>query len=414
MHDLHLTRLILILSLMLGSFYVFAEETDSLPPLPNLAQPTLPNIPKPTLPPKPPQLQAEAYILIDADSGMVLAEKNSRIKKEPASLTKVLTSIVIYDHINNNQLKLDDQIMVSKNAWTTEGSKMFLPVGKPATVDDLIKGIVILSANDACIALAEHIAGSTEAFVDIMNEKAKQIGMNDSHFSDPVGFSHDDHYTTAYDLALLSRTLIKNYNSYYSTYKEKWFTYNDIKQPNRNRLLWRLPFVDGIKTGHTEKAGYVLAASGIHQGMRLIAVTMNSPTDEARANDNKNLLTFGFRFFENKKLYSANHPISQPKVWYGQSPKLKVGLSSDVVITYQKGHYDQLSATLQLKQPILAPIEKGTELGQVEIRKNDKVIATHPVVALEAVPKAGWMKRLWHSMTLTIQGWFGKDEPIVS
>ena len=279
--------------------------------------------PQPLLVATPPTINAKAYVLMDANSGQILAQKNMDQKQPPASLTKMMTLYVISHALQNGTIKLDDQVPVSEKAWRMSGSKMFIKVGTTVSVEDLIQGIIVDSGNDACVALAEYIGGSEQGFADMMNAETKALGMQNTHFLNSTGLPEGenfqtDHYSTAHDLAILGYALIRDFPEYYPWYKQKWFTYNKIKQPNRNRLLWRYPNADGLKTGHTDEAGFCLVSSAQSDNMRLIAVVLGAPTDEARATDSIHLLDYGFRFFTTHVIYKANTPIANVRVWNGK------------------------------------------------------------------------------------------------
>jgi D-alanyl-D-alanine carboxypeptidase (penicillin-binding protein 5/6) len=367
-----------------------------------LANPVIP-IPtqpqQPTYTPTAPNLQAKGYILIDATSGKVIAEHNSRERMPPASLTKLMSMYIISSAIKGGQIKLEDKVLISKKAWQMEGSRMFVKVGDEVPVNDLLQGIIVVSGNDATVAMAEHVAGTEEAFTEMMNQQAKRLGMNDSHFTDSTGLPDPDHYTTAYDLALLSKNYIKNFPEEYVINSEKWFTYNNIKQPNRNRLLWRYQNADGLKTGHTNDAGYCLVASAKKDGMRLISVVLGAPNDNARTEDSIRLLNYGFRFYETRKIYSANATVVQARVWKGEKTQVALGVQDDMFATLPTGQYKKLKATLTIKNPLQAPLKKGETYGTLKIILNNQVLATKPLVALEDNPTGG----LWRRASDTIR-----------
>ncbi len=333
--------------------------------------------------PNPPTVKATSYIIIDANSDTIIAEKNSHTLKGPASLTKMLSLYVISDYLTRGEINLDDQVKISTRAWKTGGSRTFVKEGQYVSVESLIKGVIVQSGNDACIALAEHIAGNTDAFVSLMNQQAKILGMSNSHFTDPIGMPHEKQKSTAYDLAILTKALIKNYPQFYHWYQQKWFTFNDIKQANRNRLLWRLNYIDGVKTGHTKTAGYSQASSGVKNGMRLIVVALGSSSDESRAQDGKKLFTYAYRFFESHSLYEENKKISQTRVWYGKKPNIAVGVGNDLYITIPSGTYKSLKAKLKINKNIKAPVKKRQVIGQLEISFDDNIIHTNSIIALE-------------------------------
>ena len=355
-----------------------------------------------TFVPNPPKVKANSYIIIDANSNTIIAEKNSHVLREPASLTKMLSLYIISEHLTRGEIHLDDQVRISTKAWKTGGSRTFVKEGQYASVEDLIKGVIVQSGNDACIALAEHVAGSTDAFVNLMNQQAKTLGMNDSKFTDPIGMPNKEQKTTAYDLALVTKALIKDFPQFYHWYQQKWFTFNNIKQANRNRLLWRLNYVDGVKTGHTDAAGYSQASSGVKNGMRLIVIALGSNSDEARAQDGKKLFTYAYRFFESHSLYKSGQNIGQARVWYGDKTNVPVGVSGDIYITIPSGRNEKLTAKLKINKNIKAPINKGTVVGNLEIIFENNVIQTHPVVTLDHSNTANIVRRALDSVRYAI------------
>lgn len=349
---------------------------------------------QPTLTPIAPIINAKAYLLMDANSASILASNNIDERVAPASLTKMMTSYVISVALKQGQIHLDDLVTVSESAWKTGGSKMFVKVGDKVSVRDLMQGIIVDSGNDASVAMAEYIAGSQESFVHLMNQEALRLGMEHTHFVDVDGLPDANHYTTTRDMAILARALILDFPEDYKWYSQKWFVYNGIKQPNRNRLLWRDADIDGIKTGHTEDAGYCLAASGQKNGMRLITVVMGAPSDALRAQDSQKLLTYGFRFFESQKLYTANTRLASPRIWFGQRSQLNVGLVHDLYATLPVGHNKTPTTNMTFKPDLKAPLKKGDVVGQIDVVLNDNSIGSAPLVALEDLPKGG----LWRSL----------------
>ena len=335
--------------------------------------------------PAAPTLEATAYILVDYDSHKILAEKEAHKQIDPASLTKMMSVYVVDHELKNGRFTLEDEVPISENAWRTEGSRMFVQVGKKIPVKDLLQGIIIQSGNDATVALAEFIAGSEPAFADLMNQYAQQLGMKETHFVNATGIPHPEHYTTTHDLSLLARAVIKDFPHTYKIYSEKWFTFNGIKQPNRNRLLWREPFVDGIKTGHSSTAGYCLAASGQKDNMRLISILVGAKTENERTEQTLQLLRYGFRFFETHHLFQANTPLNEPRVWMGDRKKLALGIGQDVYITIPQGQYKQLDAKMNINKRITAPIQKGQSYGNLAVKLGDQVLVETPLVALEDV-----------------------------
>ncbi|MDV6319902.1 D-alanyl-D-alanine carboxypeptidase family protein [Chromohalobacter sp. HP20-39] len=356
--------------------------------------------------PSPPQLSATAWVLMDANSGKILVEHNADKELPPASLTKMMTAYIVEREIDAGNISGDEKATISEHAWRTGGSRMFLKPGSKVTINDLLHGVVIQSGNDASVALAEHIAGSEGAFADLMNQQAARMNLKHTHFMNPTGLPHDDHYSSAHDLAVIAQHIIKDYPDHYEMYSEKYFTWNDIRQPNRNRLLWRDPNVDGLKTGHTEAAGYCLVASAKEDGTRLIAVVMGTDSDEARAQETQKLLSYGFRFFETQKLYKSGAVLNKPRVWGGEQDTLRLGVASDVFITVPRGRIDELNAQLDIRKTINAPVEQGEQLGTLKIKLDGEVLDERPLVALEPVPEGGFFKRLWDSVLQFVYGFF--------
>lgn len=341
--------------------------------------------------PAAPKIAGTAYILQDFHSGQVLASLLPDNQIEPASLTKMMSSYVIDQELKQGNIKLTDQVRVSKKAWQMGGSRMFIEVDTQVSVEDLMKGIIIQSGNDATVAMAEYIAGSEDAFVSLMNNYAKQLGMKNTHFMNATGLPHKDHYTSARDLAILSSALIRDFPEHYALYAEKEFTYNNIRQFNRNKLLWQDKFVDGIKTGHTEAAGYCLAASAKRGDMRLISVVVGTKSENARSSESQKLLTYGFRFFETHKLYSAGQSLSDARVWKGETEATQLGLVDDLYVTIPRGTYDQLKATMSIDQKIVAPVEQGKVYGQVNLSLEDNLIEQRDLIALKSVEEGGFV-----------------------
>ncbi len=376
-------------------------KTSATEPYPNLVNLPRPQPAAPTLVPEAPSIDAKGYILIDANSGKILAAKNIDERMQPASLTKLMSLYIISKALQSGQIHLNDNVTISEKAWKTGGSRMFIKAGDQVTVNDLIQGIIVDSGNDACVAMAEQIAGSEEAFASLMNQQAQKLGMTNSHFVESTGLPNDDHYSTPRDLAILARALIKDFPNDYTWYKQKWFTYNKIKQPNRNRLLWWDTSIDGLKTGHTKDAGYCLIASAKRHGMRLISVVMGTPTDNARAADSQKLLNYGFRFYETHKLYAANTELAAPRIWKGADKHVAMGLAQDLYVTIPAGSYNKLKASVTLQDNLQAPILKGQAYGKVEVNLDDKPYVTLPLVALQDDPKGGIFRRMIDSVSLT-------------
>jgi serine-type D-Ala-D-Ala carboxypeptidase (penicillin-binding protein 5/6) len=352
------------------------------------------------VPPAPAPKVSKSWVLLDYATGQVLAGDNADLRVEPASITKVMTSYVLAAEMKAGKIKRDDPVMMSEHAWReggagTDGSYSGFEVNKTAPLVDMEKGMVVQSGNDAAIALAEHVAGSSEAFASLMNAYAAKIGMKNSHFVNPHGLSADGHYSTAHDLALLGRALARDFPEAYSYNKIKEFTVGPITQRNRNLLLWRDPTVDGIKTGHTSNAGYCLMASAKRGDQRLVSVVMGDTSENQRAVDSQALLNWGFRFFETHKLYDANKQVARQKVWKGKGDEVQLGVAQPLLVGMPRGKYAQLKPTMDVPKTLVAPIAKGQKIGTVKVALDGKVIATAPLVALNAVEEAGFFGRLW-------------------
>jgi len=361
--------------------------------------------------PAPPQLAAKSYVLLDAASGKVLVENNGDQRLPPASLTKLMTAYIATLEIRKGKIGEQDMVPVSEHAWRTGGaasggSTMFLPLNSQASVDDLLHGVIIQSGNDASIALAEYIAGSEDAFADMMNETAARLGMNDSHFMNATGLPHPEHYSSARDMAILARAIINEDQEHYAIYAQKEFLWNDIKQGNRNLLLWRDKTVDGLKTGHTQEAGYCLVASAVRDGARMITSVFGTDSESARAAETQKLLTYGFRFFETRTFYKQGQELAQTQVWKGTTRQLKAGLAQDLSLTLPKGQLEKLQAGMTLNPQLIAPIAQGDVIGKVEVKLGDEVVHSADLVALEAVEEGGFMRRLWDSIRLFFFGLF--------
>jgi len=335
--------------------------------------------------PAPPNVAAKNYFIVDFSSGKVLAEKNPDIQVEPASITKIMTAYVVYKEIEADRLAMDDMVEVSEKAWRMGGSRMYLEVNTRVSVHDLLKGLIVQSGNDASVALAEHVAGTEQAFVQLMNQYATELGMENTHFVNSTGWPDKKHLTTARDIATLAIAFISEFPEHYSWYSEKEFTYNSIKQYNRNKLLWRDESVDGMKTGHTESAGYCLVSSALRGDMRVVSVVLGTDSKKARANVSQALLNYGFRFYESHTLYDAGEVLSRPRVWSGEHETLTVGLDKDLAITIPRGAYDNLDATMDIDKNIEAPVSKGQQIGVVKVSLDGEVLASVPLVALETV-----------------------------
>jgi len=369
-------------------------------PTANLVMPAANN--QPSVIPTAPNLNSSGYVLMDADTGMIIAHKNMHQQMQPASLTKLMTLYLTFNALKNGQIHLTDEVRVSKKAWQTGGSRMFIKEGSLVTVQNLIDGIIVASGNDACVALSQYVGGNESTFVDMMNAAAAQLGMKDTHYIDSTGLPQPEHHSTPYDMSLLTRAIIENFPEYYPLFKQGWITYNGIKQPNRNRLLWRDPSVDGLKTGHTEEAGYCLISSAMRKGMRLISIVMGAPTDAERASDSEALLNWGFRFYSTHKLFDANKALANPRVWLGETKTVAVGLASPMYVTIQHGIYSHLKPEVAINAKLNAPIKKGQAVGALNILLNNTIIASAPLVALKNDSKGGIISRLWDHVAMHI------------
>lgn len=352
--------------------------------------------------PPPPPIAAKAWLLYDVTSAQVISSANPHERVEPASLTKLMTAYLAFSALRQKTLTPEQVVPVSERAWKAPGSRMFIEPKKPVKVEELLHGMVTQSGNDACIALAEAIAGSEEAFVQMMNREAQRLGMKSTGFTNSTGLSDPKHYSTAYDLGLLAAALIRDFPEYYPLYSLREYRYNNINQPNRNRLLWLDPNVDGMKTGYTENAGFCLIASAKRGTRRLLSVVLGASSDNARAQESQKLLNFGFQFYDSVKLYDKGQAVSTLEVWKGAESRLKAGFQSDFYVSVPRGLADQLKADLVSTQPLVAPIGVGQKVGTVKLTLQNKPLGEYPVVALENVAIAGFFGRAWDSMRL----WF--------
>lgn len=353
--------------------------------------------------PAAPKLSAKSYLLIDYYSGYVLTEKNMHQRIEPASMTKLMTSYVVMREIKNGGIKLEDEVLVSEKAWRMRGSRMFIEVNTHVSVKELILGMIVQSGNDASVALAEHTAGSEESFATLMNKHAERLDMNDTHFVNSTGWPNKEHYTTAADLAILTRALINEFPEHYALYRIKKYTYNNIPQFNRNRLLWLDDRVDGVKTGHTDSAGYCLISSAMKNNMRLISVVTGTSSERARESSSRKLLNYGFRFFETFKLHAANDPLTDMRIYKGEVQTVPLGLSQSLYITTPRGKRNKIKAHLSVDSTIVAPISKGQEYGSVEVKLGEELIAQRPLVALKDVDEGGLWRRTVDNIKLLFQ-----------
>ena len=345
-------------------------------------------------------IAAKAYMLSDYQSGQVLASKNAHERVEPASLTKLMTAYIVFSALKQNRVRLDQVVPVSNRAWRMIGSRMFIEPNKDVTVDELIRGMIVQSGNDACIALAEIVAGSEEAFVQLMNQEAQRLGMKDTHFMNTTGLPHPDHYTSVHDLTLLAAAIIRDFPEFYPLYSLKEYTYNNITQPNRNRLLWLDPHVDGMKTGWTKTAGYCLITSAKRDKRRLISVIMGTKSTGERSKESQRLLNYGFQFYDTVHLYKKGEVLTSIELWKGSQDEFKAGFDADVYFSIPKGQADNLKATMEYKQPLIAPVSAGQEVGSVKFTLNDQLVEIYPLVALEEVGEGNFVERAWDSLKL--------------
>lgn len=357
-----------------------------------------------TIIPAAPQLAASSWILMDADSGRILAEHNSDERLPPASLTKLMTAYLVERELDRGTISLDDMVNVSENAWRTGGSKMFIEVGDRVSVNNLLHGIIIVSGNDASVAMAEHLAGGEAPFADLMNQHADRLGMSNTNFQNATGLPGDNHYSTAHDMALLSQHIINDYPEHYAIYSQRQFTFGGIDQPNRNRLLWRDPTVDGLKTGWTTEAGYCLVSSAKRDGMRLISVVMGTNSEEARAQEAQKLLSYGFRFFETMKLYERGAVLATPRVWGGDTNELRVGVDGEVFMTLPRNRNEELRARLNLDADLQAPVAVGDNVGTLEVYLGEEMVGERQLVALENIEEGGLFKRLFDQVQRFFRG----------
>jgi len=353
--------------------------------------------------PSAPTIDAAAYILQDYHTGKVLAENNADAKLAPASLTKIMTVYVVFTELSNGHLHLEDMVTISEKAWKTSGSRMFIELGNQVKVEDLLKGVIIQSGNDASVALAEHVGGNEETFAEMMNQHAIRLGMANSHFKNSDGLPVEDHYTTARDLAILTTALIKEFPDYYRWFSQKEFTFNKITQQNRNKLLSRDESVDGVKTGFTDDAGYCLVASALREDMRLISVVMGAKSANARANENQTLLNYGFRFYESHRLYQGKTALNEARVWKGASKTISLGLAEDIYVTIPRRQYKDLKAVINVDKKITAPVADGAKLGSVKVTLKDEVVINKDLVALKAVDQGNIFQRLSDSVMMMME-----------
>jgi len=356
--------------------------------------------------PAAPALAAKSYLLYDYTSGQVLVNQNADARMEPASLTKLMTAYLVFDALKHGTLLPEQNLTVPAAAVRNTGSgesRMLLKAGQSVTVGELLRGLIVQSGNDAAITLALNVAGSEAGFVDLMNREAKRLGMNNTHFANPVGLPDAQHYSTAFDLALLAAAIVRDYPQHYALFGLREYTFNNVIQANRNRLLWIDPYADGLKTGHTETAGYCLVGSVKRDNRRLISVLLGVASDNLRATESQKLLNFGFQYFDAVRLYQKGQPVTNVRIWKGTKSHLKVGFRQDLFLTIPKGKLAQFKATMETRQPILAPVSGGQPLGLLKLTLDGKPYAEFPLVALEDAPLANVFSRGWDSIRLLFE-----------
>ena len=397
MTQMHLRRIAL-----LASFAVLAACSKETPPAaetPAVATPAAAATPLAPLP-SPPDVKARSYVLIDAASGRELAALEPDTRQEPASLTKLMTAYAVFHALKDGRIKLTDMVTISEHAWQQEGSRMFVEVGKQVSVENLIQGMIVQSGNDATVALAEHVAGTEQAFVQMMNAYAKELGMTGSHFMNAAGMPDPEHYITARDAATLARAVINQDPEYYKWYSQKEFTWNGITQQNRNGLLWRDPSVDGVKTGHTESAGYCLIASAKRDGMRLISVVLGTDSMKAREDASEALLNYGYNFYETRRIFGAGQPLTTARVWKGTAPEVGLVLHDDLYLTDRRGHTSNVKAEFKLPTHIIAPLATGKAIGKATVMIDGKAVATYDLYPAQDVPEGGFFRRTTDTVRL--------------
>ncbi len=381
-----ITALCVALSLLLAPLHASAQADPAmLPPVPAA-----------------PSVAARSHILMDYHSGTVLAENAADERMDPASITKLMTAYAVFSELRKGEMKLDDMVTVSERAWRTGGSRMFIEVGTRVRVDQLIRGMIIQSGNDASVALAEYTAGTEAAFAELMNEYARRLGMRNTNFRNSTGLPAEDHYSSARDIALLAAAIIREFPEFYSLYSEREYTYNDITQRNRNKMLWRDPSVDGIKTGMTDAAGYCLVSSAERGEMRLISVLLGTSSDKARADATQALLNWGFRFYESHRVYAANEPVTTTRLWKGEVEELPLGLQEDLWVTLPRGRYEFIEATMELQSPLIAPVAPEEAVGRLRLTLEGQSLADLQLYPLARVAEGSLLQRAVDSVQL----WF--------
>ena len=360
--------------------------------------------------PDPPSISSSNYILVDANTNRVLAEMNPDEEIEPASITKIMTGYVVSDQIQDGFITLDDEVLISENCWRKKGSRMFIEEGSRVVLLDLIKGMVIQSGNDATCAIAEHVAGSEDNFVDLMMRYAEKMALDNTSFINPSGWPDADHYSSAKDIAKLSTLLIKDFPDHYSLYKEKWFTYNNIRQRNRNALLWQDDSIDGLKTGHTESAGFCLVSSGTREQTRLIAVTLKSKSEKTRLTDNRRLLDYGFRYFRTKKLVTEGQNIKEEQVWGGELEKVAIAPIQDFYLTLPLRDFKKIESFVSLEDYLQAPISKNQIVGKMLFKLGEEEVGSVDLVTVKEVKSQGVFGRAWSNIKLLVYRFLMEEE----
>ncbi|HET8765559.1 MAG TPA: D-alanyl-D-alanine carboxypeptidase family protein [Rhodanobacter sp.] len=398
-------RSLLLAALVAVTGALFAQTTP-LPPKPTVPPKPVPTVPQTPIPPAP-QPNAQSWVLMDYATGQILTQSNMDQRRAPASLTKIMTEYVVDAELAAGKIHMDDKVYISDYAWKmggagTDGSTSFLKLHSYVPLKDLLYGMIIQSGNDSAIALAEHVAGSEPAFAELMNAYAKRLGMDNTHFVNASGYPADNHYSSAHDIAILSRALIKNFPEEYKISALKSFEWNGIMQHNRNTLLWSDPTVDGIKTGSTKEAGFCLAASAVRNGMRLIAVDMGGADMNAATTGDQALLNWGFNFYRTHQLYAAGQTLAAPRLWKGAADTVELGVEQAAAVTIPRGKYSELEATLEIPQTLIAPLQQGQQVGSLKVSFDGKPVLTEPLVVLHAAPQGGFFKRLWDAILL----WF--------
>jgi D-alanyl-D-alanine carboxypeptidase (penicillin-binding protein 5/6) len=352
--------------------------------------------------PAPPIIGAKSYLLMDGSTGTELASLQPDMRLAPASLTKLMTAYVIFNALSERQINLEDEVTVSEKAWRTEGSRMFVEVGSRVSVEELLLGMIVQSGNDASVALAEHVAGTEDVFAELMNQHAVRLGLTSTKFQNATGLSHDEHYSTARDLGTLAKSIISEFPDYYNWYSVREYEYNDIKQPNRNRLLWRDESVDGMKTGRTDDAGFCLISSASRDGMRIISVVLGTASDKARMDGSQSLLNYGFRFFETRLIYRAGETVTQAKIWKSEKEFTPLGLEDDLYVTIPRGTFDAIETVLNIPTILVAPVANGQPLAEINISLNGDSLIIQPLRALHDNPSGS----LWQRTRDGVKLWF--------